>query len=576
VASVAVKALAATTSRSDFWSGESLARAAALGLLLAIATVTVYSPVHDHPFTNLDDPQYVTNNPYIQNGLTPSAALWAFTHSYALNWHPLTWISHALDIQLFGLDPAGPHDENVLFHALDALLLFWVLKWATGYAGRSFMVAALFALHPLNVESVAWIAERKSVLSMLFFVLALGAYRWYVIKPGIARYVAVAGLFVLGLMCKPQIIMFPLVLLLWDYWPLQRMFAPDRQSCAGSGLVEVIPAKSFWWLVKEKLPLFFICLVDAAITSLAQHVVVMGRQPFTLRIRVENAIVSYARYVGKAFWPSSLGLCYPHSGKWLHWWQVGGALLLLLVITALAALARRHRYLIVGWLWFLIMLIPMIGLIQVGEQGMADRYAYASFLGLFLMVCYGVADWAAERQLPKPLLSATCVAVLLALTAVTCRQIGYWSNNVTLWAHSAEVSSGNWEAEYREGNALDADGEHEKAVQHYYRAVAINPADPLSNLNIALYEHSHGWLTMAIEHYKKALPGAWNSDTRTLVLTNMADAYRRVGDTASADQCLAKAKTLPQKTVDWQGAWWKQIIPIIREHLHGSAAKAQS
>jgi hypothetical protein len=414
VASVGVKALAATTSRSDFWSGESLARAAALGFLLAIATITVYSPVHDHPFTNLDDPQYVTNNPYIQNGLTSSAALWAFTHCYALNWHPLTWISHALDIQLFGLDPAGPHDENVLFHALDALLLFWVLKWATGYAGRSFMVAALFALHPLNVESVAWIAERKSVLSMLFFVLALGAYRWYVIKPGIARYVAVAGLFVLGLMCKPQIIMFPLVLLLWDYWPLQRMFTRDRQSCAGSGLVEVIPAKSFWWLVKEKLPLFFIGLVDAAITLLAQHVVVVGHQPFTLRIRVENAIVSYARYVGKAFWPSSLGLCYPHSGKWLHWWQVGGALLLLLVITALAALARRHRYLIVGWLWFLIMLIPMIGLIQVGEQGMADRYAYASFVGLFLMVCYGVADWAAERQLPKPLLAATCVAALLA------------------------------------------------------------------------------------------------------------------------------------------------------------------
>jgi tetratricopeptide (TPR) repeat protein len=574
VASVGVKALAATASRSDSWSGESLARAAALGLLLAIATIAVYSPVHDYPFTNIDDPKYVTQNPYIQHGLTPSAVLWAFTHGYALNWHPLTWVSHALDIQLFGLDPAGHHEENVLFHALDALLLFWVFKRATGYEGRSFMVAALFALHPLNVESVVWIAERKSVLSMLFFVLALGAYRWYVVKPGIGRYLAVAGLFVLGLMCKPQIIMFPLVLLLWDYWPLQRMLADDRRPCAGSA--ELIPARSFWWLVKEKLPLLFICLVDAAVTLVAQHAVVMGRQPVTLPMRIENAIYSYARYLGKAFWPSSLGLCYPHPGKWLHWWQVGGALLLLLAITALAVRARRHRYLIVGWLWFLIMLVPMIGLIQVGEQGMADRYAYASFVGLFLMVCWGVADWAAERHLPKPLLPAACVAALLALTAVTYRQIGYWSDNVTLWAHSAEVSSGNWEAERLEGDALEADGQHERAVQHYFRAAAINPADPLSNLDIALYEHSHGRLAIAIEYYKKMLPEAWNSDQQTLALTNMADAYRRLGDTASADQCLAKVKTLPQKTVDWQGAWWKQIIPIIRERLHGSAAKTRS
>jgi hypothetical protein len=219
----------------------------------------------------------------------------------------------------------------VLFHALDAALLFWVLKRATGYDGRSFMVAALFAIHPLNVESVAWIAERKTLLSALFCLLALGAYRWYASKPAAGRYMVVAGLFVMGLMCKPQVIMLPVVLLLWDYWPLQRMFADDRQSSAGTA--EVIPGKGFWWLVKEKVPLFFICLVDAAVTLVAQHAT-GGAQPYSLWIRTENAIVSYARYVEKAFWPSNLALYYPHPGRTLHWWQVGGSV---------PSLADRHR-----------------------------------------------------------------------------------------------------------------------------------------------------------------------------------------------------------------------------------------
>lgn len=227
-------------------STDSPARTAVLGLLLAMVTIAVYLPVHNHPFTTLDDPKYVTQNSHIKDGLTAGMMFWAFTHGYARNWHPLTWASHALDIQMFGLDPAGHHDENVLFHALNALLLFWVLKRATGYAGRSFIVAALFALHPLNVESVAWIAERKTMLSTLFLLLALGAYRWYASHPGIRRYLVVAGLFAVGLMCKPQIIMFPLVLLLWDYWPLQRMFASDGQSRMGGSLTEFMPARSFW------------------------------------------------------------------------------------------------------------------------------------------------------------------------------------------------------------------------------------------------------------------------------------------------------------------------------------------
>ena len=569
MASIDIKPQAAIASHHNLFLADSPVRTLLLGLLLAIAIFALYWPVHSHSFADLDDPKYVTQNPHIQNGLTLSTALWAFTHGYAANWHPLTWVSHALDIDMFGLDPAGHHDENVFFHALDAALLFWVLKRATGYDGRSFMVAALFAIHPLNVESVAWIAERKTLLSALFCLLALGAYRWYASKPAAGRYMVVAGLFVMGLMCKPQVIMLPVVLLLWDYWPLQRMFADDRQSSAGTA--EVIPGKGFWWLVKEKVPLFFICLVDAAVTLVAQHAT-GGAQPYSLWIRTENAIVSYARYVEKAFWPSNLALYYPHPGRTLHWWQVGGAFLLLLIVTGLAARARRHRYLIVGWLWFLIMLVPMIGLVQVDVQGMADRYAYVSFVGLFLMVCWGVADWAAERRMPKALLPAASVAALLALSVVTYRQIGYWSSDVSLWAHSAEVTSGNWKAEYWVGTALDADGQHQAAMQHYLRAAAINPFDPFTNLNIAMHEHQNGNLVVAIEYYKKVLPQAWNSDQRKQALTNMANAYRQLGDTASADQCMASIKTLPQRTVDWQGAWWKQVLPMIRAYFHRGAS----
>ena len=232
--SVSVKPELAVHSKTTFLFKDSPLRTILFGLLLAVITVAVYSPVHDHPFVNLDDAKYVTQNPHIANGLTAQAVFWAFTHGYAGNYHPLTWVSHAIDIQLFGLDPTPQHDENVLLHALDAVLLFWVLKRATGYAGRSFMVAALFALHPLNVESVAWIAERKTMLSTLFCLLALGAYRWYAGKPGVGRYIVVAALFILGLWSKPQIIMLPLVLLLWDYWPLQRMLAGHPPATASS------------------------------------------------------------------------------------------------------------------------------------------------------------------------------------------------------------------------------------------------------------------------------------------------------------------------------------------------------
>jgi len=572
VASVGVEPQASVHSQSSFLFKDSATRTALFGVLLAVVTIALYSPVHDHPFINLDDYKYVTQNPHIAGGLTAGSVFWAFTHGYANNYHPLTWVSHALDIQLFGLDPAPQHDENVLLHALDAVLLFWVLKRATGYAGRSFMVAALFALHPVNVESVAWIAERKTMLSTLFCLLALAAYRWYAGKPGAGRYIMMSALFVLGLWSKPQIIMLPLVLLLWDYWPLQRMFAGDQTATARAGAV---PAKSFWWLVKEKFPLFFISIVDAVVTMIAQHLA-GEQQPYTLWVRIENALVSYTRYLEKALWPTNLALYYPHPGNTLHWWQVGAAFAILLLITALAARARQHRYYIVGWLWFLIMLVPMIGLVQSDVQGMADRYAYVSFVGLFIMICWGVSDWIAERHLSKALLPAVSAVVLAALALLTYRQVGYWQDDVTLWTHAAQVTTGNWKAEYLWGGALDAEGRHEEAIQHFFRAAAIEPTDPSINLHIAAYEQTHGKLDLALEYYNKALAEAWTSEQVTLALNNMAIIYRQLGDGTKADACMAKLKTVPTRAVDWQGRWWQQAIPMIKQYLHSGSGKTQN
>ncbi|MGO9515629.1 MAG: hypothetical protein ACLPND_01150, partial [Candidatus Korobacteraceae bacterium] len=398
-----------------------------LGLLLVIATVALYYPIHHHQFVSYDDDIYITNNWHIKYGLSWSAVQWALTAQYADNWHPLTWLSHGLDCQLFFLNSGRHHATNLLLHTTNALLLFWVLLRATGYTGRSFMVATLFALHPINVESVAWVSERKNLLSMLFFLLALAAYRWYAREPRVGRYATVALLFALGLMAKPQIITLPFVLLLWDYWPLQRMFAGGE---APSSETEVIPAKSFSWLLLEKLPLLILAMASAVITMHAQR---EAYTPYPFSVRMANAIVAYAWYVRKAFWPSHLALLYPHAPGLPPIWQMTMAFLFLLAVTALAIALRRHRYLLVGWLWFLGTLVPMIGLVQVGRQAMADRYAYLSFVGLFLMICWGVAEESEQLHLRPALLWIASVVVLLALAAVTHRQVGYWKDSYALW-----------------------------------------------------------------------------------------------------------------------------------------------
>ena len=517
-----------------------------LGLALLAGTAAVYLQVHRHPFVNLDDNVYVTENAHVTSGLNWTTVEWALTTYYASNWHPLTWISHALDCQVFQQDPAGPHDVNVLLHLINVVLLFWVLWKATGYAGRSLMVAALFALHPINVESVVWIAERKTVLSMLFFLLALGAYRWYAYKPRKMRYILVALLFVLGLMAKPQVITLPCVLLLWDYWPLGRLRRGSRES--GSVSQTDMPSRSLYQLVKEKIPLFVICLIDAYVTMKAQRVGRPQYWPFTFPVRLENAIVAYARYVQKMFWPSGLAPMYLHPGNSIRLGQVFLALGFLLAVTALVAVCWRRRYLTVGWLWFLGTMVPMIGLVQVGRQSMADRYAYLPLLGLFILLCWGVADCVQAWHLPAALLPAISLAVLASLALVTYRQIGYWADNVTLWSHTLQVTDRNWFAESYLGDALRYTGhQDEAALQHYFKSLEINPGNVEANLGLALYEHQTGNLRESVDYYKKFLAKAGGDSRCYQVLINLGHVYRRLGDAERAQQYFEEAAKIAPK-----------------------------
>ena len=532
---------------------------------IVIATVALYYPVASHPFLNYDDDIYVLHNPQVQAGLSWETVKWAFTSLYASNWHPLTWLSHALDYQMFNLDAGRHHEMNLLLHVINVILLFWVLWRATGYAGRSAMVAALFALHPINVESVAWIAERKNLLSMMFFLLALGAYGWYARRPRVARYLVVASFYALGLMAKPQVITLPFVLLLWDYWPLQRMSYAAGSAVPGEE--PRIPTKSFLWLVLEKLPLLALAVASALITVHAQYEsgAMSGPhwQPF--RLRIENAFLAYARYLGKAIWPSHLTLIYPHPGNSIRIWQVVAAVLLLLAITGLTLAARhRRRYLLVGWLWFLGTMVPMIGIVQVGVQAMADRYAYLPFVGLFIMICWAAADWAEQRHLAPAWQWGASVAVLLALAVTARHQLDYWSDNTKLWARiialqAQQANPDNWVAENNMGHALLKLGEVEEAMPHFRAAVAINPVDPDSNLNIGAYEQQNKHLVAAIEQYQKVIAMTQNTprlnaQTRAQAFSNMGLAYRGLKDYAQARASFQQAVSInPDDARSWLG-----------------------
>lgn len=531
-------------------------REAVLLIALVTATLSAYWPVTRYPFIVLDDDPYVVHNPHIAQ-LNWQTVKWSFTTFRGANWFPLTWLSHALDYRLFSLRPGRHHATNLLLHVLNAVLLFWVLMQATGYVGRSWMVASLFALHPINVESVAWIAERKNLLSMLFFLLALGAYYAYARRPRLGSYLVVFGLFALGLMCKPQIVTLPFVLLLWDYWPLERFsirsspFAFRQKAPEDTSAETRIPKSEWRLLLLEKLPLLALAAASAIVTVKAQAAggtLTGAVNSFSLASRLSNAVIAYVRYLGDAIWPARLAFFYPHAAK-LPAWQLLAAAALLIALTWLAILNRRRRYLAVGWFWFLGTLIPMIGLVQAGSQAMADRYAYLPFIGLFLAICWGFADWAGQWRSSKVSLPAAVVIVLLAMSLATRRQVGYWSDDLTLWRHTARITTNNWMAENLIGEDLLREGDQEAAIAHFRTASAMQPRDPFPHLHIGIYEEEHSHPREALEQLSTVLSltepfAVYTPTIRSSALVYMSFAYNQLHDYSNQQKCMEMAARL--------------------------------
>jgi protein O-mannosyl-transferase len=510
-----------------------------LCLLLVVATLALYNPVNSHPFVNYDDDRYVTDNPHVHNGLNRDTIAWAFTAKEQGNWHPLTWLSHTLDYELFHQNATGHHFTSLLIHAANAVLLFLFLIYATDRPGTSLFVAALFALHPINVESIAWVSERKNVLSTFFFFAALIAYCWYGRKPGWQRYIAFTGFFILGLMSKPMVITLPFVLLLLDYWPLRRI----QGSPVG---VPQIPQAPLSRLLIEKLPLLVVSAASAVITMQAQQAggAMRSTAQFSPGVRLENAMVAYAMYLWKMIWPAHLAPLYPHPGDSLAAWQVGTAALVLLAVTGVVLKFRSKRYLLTGWLWFLGTLVPVIGLVQVGDQAMADRYAYIPLIGIFVMIAWGAADLADSATINPAWRMIPVACVLLALSFATHRQINYWSSNYDLWTHTLAVTDKNFIAQDNLGGALLLLGKPDEAYPHFQAAAAINPRDPMSHSNLGAYLLQHGQIADAMKQYERTISLTSDPGLLSSTYANLGVAYRKLGEDEKSRDSFEQALRL--------------------------------
>lgn len=473
-------------------------------LLLGLSVLTVFWQVRYHDFINFDDNQYIVNNTRIKSGLTRENLVWAFTSIHAHNWHPLTWISHMLDYKLFGLDSGNHHFINVLFHIANAILLFYVLLFMTGRLWPAAFVAAAFALHPLHVESVAWASERKDVLSTFFLLLTIWAYACYVRRPEVKRYLLALFLFALGLLAKQMLITLPVILLLLDYWPLKRFCFREQLSCDSAQ--KIIPA-AIGRCILEKLP-FIVLSIAATVTVffVQQRTVVKTIAEYPLIYRVQNALVAYVIYIGKMFYPARLAIFYPHPLANLPLWKTLTAALLLACITVIAVRkARRYPYFVVGWLWYLIMLIPVIGLVQVGLQAYADRYSYMSLTGPFIIIAWGISDLLPKFRLRKMVLASFSVVLILVLAGMTFYQLRHWRNSITLYTHATKVVPDNWWAYLRLGMAYGQQNNLDEAIKCYTKAIQIKPEFPAPHRNLGYAFARQGKLNKAIEEYNRAL-----------------------------------------------------------------------
>jgi Flp pilus assembly protein TadD len=517
----------------------------AICALLAVAVLVIYWQTLDFTFTNYDDPIYVTENANVQAGVTLDSARWAFTTLSGSNWHPLTWLSHMLDWQMYGNQPGMHHLTNVLIHLLSSILLFLLLSRMTDSVWCSAFVAALFAVHPLHVESVAWVAERKDVLSALFWILTIWAYARYAESPSVKRYMPVLLFFAAGLMAKPMLVTLPFVLLLLDYWPLRRL------------------NRNIGPLLFEKIPLLVMAAASSVVTYLAQQKggSVAGLQAIPFDLRVSNALISYVTYIGRMLWPVHLAIFYPHARQALPAWTVAWAALILVGLTALAISQRKTRpYLTTGWFWYVGTLVPVIGLIQVGEQASADRYTYIPLIGLFMAIAWLVpalitrkvepggerrprksAPVAASMGKREISLAITAAAIILALTATARLQAGYWRDSITLFSHDLEVTTDNEVAHNNLGIALADAGRTQEAREQYREALRVNPADPDANYNLGIALAGQARYEDAVEHFQRSLKGR---PKYPKTLDNLGNALVRLGNIDLAIECYRKSLEL--------------------------------
>ncbi len=468
-------------------------------LTLILTTFAVFYQVHSFKFVSLDDGEYLYENPNIQSGITLKAIKWAFTTDYAYMYHPLTWLSHILDWQLFGPDAGGHHFTSLVFHIANTLLLFIVLKQMTHRLWPSAFVAFLFALHPLHVESVAWLSERKDVLSTFFWLLTMWAYVRYVNRPGIVRYLLVVVFFALGLMAKPMLITLPFVLLLLDYWPLDRL-SPKRGKASSK--------YSLVYLFIEKVPLFVMALASCIVTFIVQKKggAISSAEGLDLFVRLANASISYLRYIIKMIWPARLAMFYPHPGRDVSvLYAVISAAVLLAVTIFILRFSKDRRYLVTGWLWYLGTLVPVIGLVQVGSQAWADRYSYITLTGLFIIIAWGLPELLGKWPYRKIMLWVSSLMVLSALAVCTHIQLRYWKDSMTLCQHALEVTENNYKAHLCITGMLLEQGRIEEAIRHNTEAVRIKPGyiETHNDLGVTLYKV--GRIDEAIDCYKRAL-----------------------------------------------------------------------
>jgi len=461
---------------------------------LALAVLAVYWPVHSYDFINYDDSAFISENKNVTAGLTFSSIKWALTTGPPDYWRPAVWLSHIIDCELFGLDPSGHHLTNLLLHIANTLLLFGVLKAMTGSKWACAFAAACFGLHPMHVESVAWISERKDVLSAFFWFLTMMAYLRYVRRPSAGRYVLTLFLFEMGLMSKPMVVVLPLVLLLLDYWPLGRFTSMSQRI--------------FYRLLREKIPFFILSVISGIITFIVQKNVgtmaaIDKLPPF---LRAGNAAVSYMKYIAKTLWPNKLAVFYPHPGDKLPVWQiVMSAAMLLAVLIIIIRVSARHKYLMVGWLWYIGTLLPMIGLIQVGAQAMADRYSYIPLIGIFIMIAWSAEELCPKTKAGKTILTMTSAVIIIAMSVCSRLQVYHWENSLTINAHAVKVTDNNFIALSGYGEALCRAGKYDEGLEYLRKSVFIRPNYDTALYNMGLSYAQQGKYDQAIKYYNKVL-----------------------------------------------------------------------